>query len=307
MSISETKKWCHHKHQLICWPLYTKNKIRVNFIAPNDGTQLTATIFIKKLLVCIKPEYVAPFIGFLCHNSCPDSGKIFQIESIRDKWSVITNFDDGRAQWLTSSGDFNKVVVGNIMRVLNVKIGETSTVKKKITARDQNATIEIEAARKYFFQPKNFAFTERNVMLYAFDIVVSCKDLPLVYELSQKFHAFPTLPILIILFCGFNPMMLLHGKEFVQIHSPIPISGNFVCTSQVIDIADKKKASAVTMKLSIKDQSGKLIAEVESSTFIRGIGGFSKVPGYNQPSPPVRSSIAVANASPPKNIHQDVV
>ncbi|PVU90752.1 hypothetical protein BB559_004453 [Furculomyces boomerangus] len=148
------------------------------------------------------------------------------------------------------------------MRVLNVKIGETSTVKKKITARDQNATIEIEAARKYFFQPKNFAFTERNVMLYAFDIVVSCRDLPLVYELSPKFHAFPKLPILIILFCG--------------IHSPIPISGDFVCASQVVDIADKGKASAVTMKLSIKDQSGKLIAEVESTTFIRGIGGFRK-------------------------------
>ncbi|PVU96329.1 hypothetical protein BB559_002420 [Furculomyces boomerangus] len=204
-----------------------------------------------------------PFIGFLCHNSCPDSGKIFQIgscwagqvcrQSTGDKWSVITNFDDGRAQWLTSSGDFNKVTLGNIMRVLNVKIGYPSVVKQKITERDQNATIDIEAARKCVFQPKNFVSIERSI------------------------------------------------------HPPIPTSGNFVCTSQVIDIADKKKASAVTMKLSIKDQSGKLIAEVESSTFIRGIGGFSKVPGCKQPSPAIRSPIAVANASPPKNIHQDVV
>ncbi|PVZ96927.1 hypothetical protein BB558_007146, partial [Smittium angustum] len=219
------------------------------------------------------------FIGFLCHNSCPDSGKIFQIgscwagkvcrqstgghifvpdetytpESIRDRWSVITNFDDGRAQWLTSSGDFNKVVVGNIMRVLNVKIGETSNVEKKITARNQNATIDVEAARKHVFQPKNFAFTERDVMLYAFGISASHKNLPLVYELSPKFHTFPTFPILAKFFCGvnygeflpkFNPMMLLHGEEFVQIHSPIPTSGNFVCTSQVVDIADKGKASA---------------------------------------------------------------
>ncbi|PWA02203.1 hypothetical protein BB558_001659 [Smittium angustum] len=197
----------------------TKNKIRVNFIVPNAAIQLTATIFIKKL----------------------------------DKWSVITNFDDGRAQWLTSSGDFNKVTLGNIMRVLNVKIGYPSVVKQKITERDQNATIDIEAARKCVFQPKNFVSIERSI------------------------------------------------------HPPIPTSGNFVCTSQVIDIADKKKASAVTMKLSIKDQSGKLIAEVESSTFIRGIGGFSKVPGCKQPSPAIRSPIAVANASPPKNIHQDVV
>ncbi|PWA00881.1 hypothetical protein BB558_003051, partial [Smittium angustum] len=282
------------------------------------------------------------FIGFLCHNSCPDSGKIFQIgscwagqvcrqstgghifvpdetytpESIRDRWSVITNFDDGRAQWLTSSGDFNKVVVGNIMRVLNVKIGETSNVEKKITARNQNATIDVEAARKHVFQPKNFAFTERDVMLYAFGISASHKNLPLVYELSPKFHTFPTFPILAKFFCGvnygeflpkFNPMMLLHGEEFVQIHSPIPTSGNFVCTSQVVDIADKGKASAVTMRLSMKDQSGKLVADVESITFIRGIGGFSKVPGYKQPSPPVRSSIAVANASPPKKTSPDIV
>ncbi|PVU99308.1 hypothetical protein BB559_000825 [Furculomyces boomerangus] len=165
----------------------------------------------------------------------------------------------------------------------NLRYGNTM----RITARNQNATIDVETTRKHVFQLKNFSFTERDVILYAFGIGASRKDLPLVYELSPKFHTFPTFPVLAKFFCGvnygeflpkFNPMMLLHGEEFVQIHSPIPTSGNFVCTSQVVDIADKGKASAVTMRLSMKDQSGKLIADVESTMFIRGIGGFSKVP-----------------------------
>ncbi|PVU98138.1 hypothetical protein BB559_001758, partial [Furculomyces boomerangus] len=246
-----------------------KNGIRVNCIASNDGTQLTATVFPQEIVDLLKPEYVAPFVGFLCHNSCPDSGKIFQIGScwagqvcrqsagghifVPDETYTPESIRDKCAQLLTSSGDFNKVVVGNIMRVLNVKLGETSNVEKKITARNQNATIDVEAARKHVFQPKNFAFTERDVMLYAFGISASHKDITIVYELSPKSHTFPTFPVLAKFFCGvnygkflpkFNSMMLLHGEEFVQIHSPIPTSGNFVCTSQVVDIADKGKASA---------------------------------------------------------------
>ncbi|PVU89029.1 hypothetical protein BB559_005264 [Furculomyces boomerangus] len=200
MSISETKKLRHHKHQLICSSLCklspsqlqcrqiihigffrtlilkdTKNKIRVNYIAPNDGTQLTATVFPQEI-----PHSLDSYATTLVLTLKKYSKRVHAGQD-KDKWSVITNLRYGRAQWLTSSGDFNKVVV-------------------------------------------------------AFDMGVSHKDLPLVYKLSPKFHTFPKFPILTKFFCGvncgeflpkFNPMMLLHGKVFVQIRSPIPISGDF--------------------------------------------------------------------------------
>lgn len=49
-----------------------KNNIYVNTIAPNAGTQLTATVMPEEMVQAFKPHYVAPIVALLCSDSCPD-------------------------------------------------------------------------------------------------------------------------------------------------------------------------------------------------------------------------------------------
>merc|ERR1712230_296461 len=49
-----------------------KNNIYVNTIAPNAGTQLTATVMPEEMVQAFKPHYVAPLVALLVSDSCPD-------------------------------------------------------------------------------------------------------------------------------------------------------------------------------------------------------------------------------------------
>lgn len=57
------------------------HNIYVNCIAPNAGTAMTATILTEDIVKLLKPEFVAPFMAFLCHESCKSNGEIFEVGS----------------------------------------------------------------------------------------------------------------------------------------------------------------------------------------------------------------------------------
>lgn len=74
---------------------------------------------------------------------------------------------------------------------------------------------------------------------------------------------------------NFSPMMLLHGEQYLKIHSPFPTSGKLVTEAKLAEVLDKGKAAAVTAVTVTKDAStGKVVCENHSTTFIRGSGGF---------------------------------
>ncbi|GAB9463884.1 Peroxisomal multifunctional enzyme [Globisporangium polare] len=92
--------------------------IKVNIVAPGAGSKMTATVMPEEMVNAWKPEYVAPTIAYLCHESVPVSGKIFEsgggfvaqvkyvrspgafldlnkeitIEAVQAKFGEITNF-----------------------------------------------------------------------------------------------------------------------------------------------------------------------------------------------------------------------
>jgi multifunctional beta-oxidation protein len=49
-----------------------KNNIYVNTIAPNAGTQLTATVMPEEMVQAFKPHYVAPLVALLVSDSAPE-------------------------------------------------------------------------------------------------------------------------------------------------------------------------------------------------------------------------------------------
>ncbi|OLY79613.1 Peroxisomal hydratase-dehydrogenase-epimerase [Smittium mucronatum] len=306
----------------------SKYNIRVNALAPNAGTAMTATILPPAIVELLKPDYVAPFTLFLVHNSCKDTGKFYQvgscwagqvrrqrsggivfpqndkltIELIRDNFETISGFNDGRAHFVPNNAANVGEIIPQIIK-LNPKFSS------KVQSSDSKI-VDVTAARNHIFEPTEFTYTQRDVMLYAFGIGASRKDLNIVYELSQHFQTFPTFAVIPAFFVKadthlflpkFHPMMLLHGEQSVQMHSEFPTSGTLVCTPRIVDIADKIKGAAVTMRISLVDKSnGKLIAECESTSFIRGIGGFSKAVGFKRVPSPVRLPISLITAETPK-------
>jgi hypothetical protein len=40
---------------------------------------MTETVMPKEVSDTLKPEYVAPFVAFLCHESVPDSGALYEV------------------------------------------------------------------------------------------------------------------------------------------------------------------------------------------------------------------------------------
>ncbi len=51
--------------------------IKANTIVPTAGTRLTFTVMPEDVISKVKPEFVAPLVGWLCSESCEESGKMF--------------------------------------------------------------------------------------------------------------------------------------------------------------------------------------------------------------------------------------
>lgn len=56
----------------------TKN-IKANAIAPAAGSRLSATVWPPEVVAALKPEYVSPLVAYLCHESCPVNGALYEV------------------------------------------------------------------------------------------------------------------------------------------------------------------------------------------------------------------------------------
>jgi 3-hydroxyacyl-CoA dehydrogenase/3a,7a,12a-trihydroxy-5b-cholest-24-enoyl-CoA hydratase len=94
--------------------------IHCNSIAPIAGSRMTETVLPKELVDALKPEYVSPLVGWLCHDDCEENGSTFEVgagwiskvqqqrsegvafdlkgfgpEAVRDQWDDVIDFDKG--------------------------------------------------------------------------------------------------------------------------------------------------------------------------------------------------------------------
>lgn len=281
-----------------------KQNIIVNTIAPNAGTAMTATIMPPEMVEALKPEYVAPLVGLLVHETCPTTGSVFEVgsgwiakvrwqrsggvgfpvdvpvtpEMIRDQWSKIIDFDDGRATHPSSTQESFQQVYENFSNVAKA----AGSVGNKVNPA--KATVDVAAAKKLTFRG-TYEYAERDVILYNLGVGATREELDLVYENDPNFHALPTFAVIppfdVVtnapygeILPNFNPMMLLHGTQHLVLYKPIPTAGRLTSEGRFSEILDKGKAAAVTVRVVTKDEDGNVVAENEATMFIRGSGGF---------------------------------
>eukprot|EP00935_MAST-01C_sp_MAST-1C-sp1_P002418 g2418.t1 len=94
----------------------------------------------------------------------------------------------------------------------------------------------------------------------------------------------------------FPTPMLLHGEQYVEILSPLPLKGEFTTETKNVSVQDKGKGCVLENQTIFKDTSGKEICKTAASMFIRGMGGFEGAgEPFFQPAPP-------PNRSPDKSV-----
>jgi len=160
-----------------------KYGIRVNTIAPTAGTNMTRSIMPEEMVQAFKPDYVAPTVLLLCSEKMPEpqTGRVFESgpgcvmetrwqrsggvvfptsaeitpEMIKEKWTKILDFDDGRADNPSTAQDSTDKIMQNAS-----KKGDSSESEGDYLA-------QIEKALKAQADGTDFSYDERDVILYS--------------------------------------------------------------------------------------------------------------------------------------------
>jgi acyl dehydratase len=72
----------------------------------------------------------------------------------------------------------------------------------------------------------------------------------------------------------FNPAMLLHGEQDIEIHRPLPTHAKLLNESRIAGLYDKGKAALVVFEVKTSEKGGAPLFTNRFSLFLRGEGGF---------------------------------
>jgi acyl dehydratase len=89
---------------------------------------------------------------------------------------------------------------------------------------------------------------------------------------------------------GIDAVRVVHGEQGIVWHHPIPAEGEIIGRTRITGLIDKgagKGALMYSEKQVIEAASGKLLATLTSTTFLRGDGGFGGPSGPVKPVHPV--------------------
>ncbi len=145
-------------------------------------------------------------------------------------------------------------------------------------------------------EPTTRSWTAKDCMLYALGVGAGVDELQLSTEKNQR-----VLPTFAVVIGGggvpfremgsFNPAMLVHGEQAIEVYKEIPPEGSVESTGRIAAIYDKGKgALVVTESTSREVKSGEPLLKTTMSLYIRGEGGFGGERGPSGPrnAPPDR-------------------
>ncbi|KAJ3039636.1 hypothetical protein HK097_002774, partial [Rhizophlyctis rosea] len=279
-----------------------RSNIIVNTIAPNAGTAMTATIMPPEMVEALKPDYVAPLVGYLAHESNQETGGVYEVgsgwiakvrwqrtggvgfpvnkpllpEQVAAKWGEIVNFDDGRATYPTNTQESFSAVQANFDNLAS-DAGNGGSA-----AGGGSGSVDVQKIQKIDFEEGTYQYTEKDVILYALGVGARRTDLDLVYEASDKFYTLPTFAVIPAFMYqtdkvpfgdylpNYNPFMVLHAEQYVEFKKPLPTRGKLVSRGKIVDIIDKGKTGAIVIiGVTSKDEKGNEICYNEFSFLAR--------------------------------------
>ncbi|KAK7981815.1 peroxisomal hydratase-dehydrogenase-epimerase [Apiospora saccharicola] len=319
-----------------------KYNIYTNTIAPNAGTAMTATILPEELVQAFKPDYIAPLVLALCSDKVPKNptGGLYEVgsgwcgqtrwqrsggaafpidvpltpEAVLQQWNKIITFDE-RADHPEKAADS----VGKIMENMENRSGAAKKQKKASPAplpeSEGKKYLEAIATAQNSKSPETeFSYAERDCMLYNLGIGAKRTEIPYVFEGHEDFQVLPTYGVIPAfdvntpysmdqVVPNFNPMMLLHGEQYLEIKKyPIPTAARTKSYAKLIEVVDKGSAAILKGGVLTKNaETGEDLFYNESTVFLRGCGGFG-----GQRKPQDRGASTAVNA-PPKRMPDVVV
>ena len=179
-----------------------KFNIHVNTIAPIAETRMTADIIPGAGLL---PEHIAPFVVYMCHDSCVDSGIILEaaggfacktrlqrsqglqlrkyiadkptVECVQENWATLSDF----------TFSYNPKSVQEASDKIMASIGDLPAEPLPASASS------LEKAKSYRFPNVSVIYDQNDVIKYALSIGASLPDDSLfLYEGHKDFSVIPT-------------------------------------------------------------------------------------------------------------------
>lgn len=131
------------------------------------------------------------------------------------------------------------------------------------------------------------SYTDKDSILYALSLGIgseplNTEDLKYIYE--KELQAFPTMPVVLGFpglwlndpKTGVNYVHVVHGEQRLTLHDELPTSGTITSKSRVTHVVDKgaDKGAIIIVRRDIYDDTGKLLATTDQTSFCRADGGF---------------------------------
>ncbi|KAG0413126.1 hypothetical protein HPB47_009735 [Ixodes persulcatus] len=245
----------------------------------------------------LQPSFVSPVVVWLCHESCPESGGVFEAaggfvgryqwhrskgkaflkgdimtpEKVRDSWDQITDMKGARA--MASVHDQTKSLIEALS-------GQTPP--------DEEASARPEAGAH---DPSLFTYSADTAILYALSVGVSTEEkdhLRFLFEGSEGFSVLPSFGVLPAMAAVFgspalhqetqrlnvDPTRMLHGEQYLELFRPIPPSGVLKTDVRVVDVLDKGSGALLIADADTFDEHGERLLYTQWSVFFVGSGNF---------------------------------
>ena len=175
------------------------------------------------------------------------------------------------------------------------------------TLARKEMTINYEFLKNYYIAPVRQRLTKRSAAFYALSIGFGQDptDERQLRYIDMRDHMVTAPSLALILGhpgfwlarpdTGVDVVRLVHGEQSLTLHAPLPLEGEIVATTRVLDIIDKglgKGALLYSEKRLVDAATNELLATTQSTTFLRGDGGFGG------PTGPIREPHVAPGTTP---------